>query len=36
MDRVRSLDQVLAAGGWRVIGAEPGVPWPLRAPGARS
>src|SRR3954469_18923981 len=31
MDRVRGLDQVLAAGGWRVIGAEPGVPWPLRA-----
>jgi len=32
MDRVRGLDDVLAAGGWRVIDAEPGVPWPLRAP----
>jgi len=32
MDRVKSLDDVLAAGGWRVIDAEPGVPWPLRAP----
>ena len=33
MDRVRRLDDVLAAGGWRVVDAEPGVPWPLRAPG---
>jgi hypothetical protein len=24
---------VIAAGGWRVVGAEPGVPWPLRAAG---
>jgi hypothetical protein len=31
LDRVRRLDDVLASGGWRVIGAEPGVPWPLRA-----
>ena len=30
MDRVRRLDDVVAAGGWRVIEAEPGVPWPLR------
>jgi hypothetical protein len=30
MDRVQRLDDVLARGGWRVIGAEPGVPWPLR------
>ncbi|MGZ8261179.1 MAG: 6-hydroxynicotinate reductase, partial [Caldimonas sp.] len=29
--RVRRLDDVLAAGGWRVIGADPGVPWPLAA-----
>jgi hypothetical protein len=35
MDQVRSLDEVLAAGGWRVIGAGPGVPWPLREPGGR-
>ncbi len=32
VDRVRRLDDVIAAGGWRVVGAEPGVPWPLRAP----
>ena len=32
VDRVRRLDEVIAAGGWRVVGAEPGVPWPLRAP----
>ena len=31
MARVRRLDDVLASGGWRVIGAEAGVPWPLRA-----
>ena len=37
MDRVRRLDDVLAAGGWRVIGADAGVPWPLaRAGGARA
>jgi len=30
--RVRRLDDVIAGGGWRVIGAENGVPWPLRAP----
>jgi len=29
---VRRLDDVIAGGGWRVIGAENGVPWPLRAP----
>jgi hypothetical protein len=32
VDRVRRLDDVIAAGGWRVVDAEPGVPWPLRAP----
>jgi hypothetical protein len=31
VDRVRRLEDVIAAGGWRVIGAESGVPWPLRA-----
>jgi len=31
VERVRRLDDVIAAGGWRVIEAEPGVPWPLRA-----
>ncbi|HEY2559743.1 MAG TPA: 6-hydroxynicotinate reductase, partial [Caldimonas sp.] len=30
IDRVQRLDDVLASGGWRLIGAEPGVPWPLR------
>jgi 6-hydroxynicotinate reductase len=35
MDRVRSLEDVLAGGGWRVVDAGPGVPWPLRSlPGA--
>jgi hypothetical protein len=29
--RVRRLEDVIAGGGWRVIGAESGVPWPLRA-----
>ncbi len=32
MARVRRLDDVLAAGGWRVDGAAAGVPWPLEAP----
>jgi len=36
MGRVQRLDDVLAAGGWRVIGAEPGVPWPLAATAGRS
>jgi len=35
MARVRRLDDVLASGGWRVIGAEAGVPWPLAAGSAR-
>ena len=35
MARVRSLDDVLASGGWRVDGAMPGVPWPLDAPTGR-
>jgi hypothetical protein len=33
MGRVRRLDDVLAKGGWRVIGADAGVPWPLGATG---
>jgi 6-hydroxynicotinate reductase len=32
MARVRRLDDVLAAGGWRVGAAAAGVPWPLDAP----
>jgi len=35
MARVRRLDDVLASGGWRVIGAGPGVPWPLAAGSGR-
>jgi hypothetical protein len=34
-DRVRPLAEVLASGGWRVIDAEPGVPWPLPGAAAR-
>jgi hypothetical protein len=32
MARVRSLDEVLADGRWRVVDAAPGVPWPLQPP----
>ena len=35
MARVRQLDDVLASGGWRVIGAEAGVPWPLASGSGR-
>jgi hypothetical protein len=35
MARVRRLDDVLASGGWRVIGAEAGVPWPLASGSGR-
>ena len=35
MERVRSLDDVLAGGGWRVVDAAPGVPWPHAAFGGR-
>jgi hypothetical protein len=35
VDRVRRLDDVVAAGGWSLIEAEAGVPWPLRAGGGR-
>ena len=31
MDRVRHLEDVLTSGAYRVIAAEPGVPWPLQA-----
>ena len=34
--RVQRLDDILAAGGWRVIGAEPGGPWPLATVAGRS
>jgi len=34
-ERYRRLDDVLASGGWRVIGAGPGVPWPLAAGSGR-
>ena len=36
MARVRRLDDVLAAGGWRVDEAAAGVPWPLDAPTSGS
>jgi hypothetical protein len=35
MARVQRLGDVLAAGGWRALDAEPGVPWPLAATTAR-
>ncbi|MEO8082045.1 MAG: 6-hydroxynicotinate reductase [Caldimonas sp.] len=31
MDRVRRLDEVLAAGGWRLVESAAGNPWPLAA-----